>query len=705
VRASAFRLAVDGDGIGVVTFDVPGRSVNVFTAEVVAELDQLIVDLSSRRDITVLVLRSGKEKGFVAGADLDAIAGLTDPDEAGRAARAGQGIMSAWEALPFPTVAAVHGAAMGGGTEICLASSFIVVSDREDTRLGLPEVRIGILPGWGGCTRLPRRIDLPDALGMIVEGRSVRASKAVRIGLAEALLPDASFDRFTRAFAERVAGGAVQRQRRGGFKNLVLGGNPIGRRLVFDQARTKTLEATKGHYPAPLRAIEVVRVGIERGPAAGFEAEARAIAELATSSECKNLIHVFRLNERARKQAPLDGDDARPIDCVAVVGAGVMGGGIAHLLADKGIQVRLKDISADGLATGVAFAAKLFRRQVERRRLSEPEAERRLALLRPTLGDSGFGGCDLMIEAVVEDLDVKQRVLAAMEASLGHGTILASNTSSLDIDALGARTSRPELVVGMHFFNPVYKMPLVEVVVGKKTSTAAANTALELARRLGKTPIIVKSAPGFLVNRLLGFYTAEALWLLNDGHSVETIDEAVTAWGMPVGPLALIDDVGIDVAIKVANILAAAFGARLPLPNWVDDLPAPGRLGKKTMAGIYRYEKGRRAKPDPAIFELVGQPEPRPLRGDHLVERMVLRMVDEAARCLVEGVASKPSDIDLAMIMGTGFPPFRGGLCRWADRCDVARLVHELERLAASVGKRFGPSDALRAVAEDGGFY
>lgn len=702
----AFRLEVGSGGLATLTFDMPGKRANIFDLPTAGELERTIGELAQRRDIEALVLVSAKEGIFIAGADVNEIAEVEDPAVAEATSRRGQAIFAAWEALPFPTVAAVRGTCMGGGTELALASTYILVSDRPELRIGLPEVRLGILPGWGGCVRLPRRIGIAAALDIILAGKAVPGRKALALGLADALLPDGQFLALARDFALAHKDGRPAHRERPDLRELLLERNPLGRRVLFDQARKRTLEETKGNYPAPLRAIEVVRVGIDQGAQAGFGAEARAIGELATSPVCKNLVHLFLMMEEAKKAPLAPAGKAQPVREAAVLGAGVMGGGIAHLIAAQaGIPVRMKDIRPEALALGMAHAGERFRKQVSRRRLSAAESRRRMALLRPTLVDEGFGGCDLLIEAVVESMEVKQAVLAEVAPLLPAGAVLATNTSSLSIDEIGARVPDRSRVVGMHFFNPVDKMPLVEVVVGKDTSPDAIETVAAFARKLGKTPVRVANKPGFLVNRLLGFYMVEALWLLHEGQRIEEVDQAMVAWGMPMGPIALIDEVGIDVAVKVAHILAEAFRGRLPLPPWADELPSPDRLGAKTQKGLYRYEDGRRTVPDPAVYAAI----PDGGRGSaadpsRLVDRMVLRMVDEAARCLAEGVVGTPDELDLAMILGTGFPPFRGGLCRWADRQGVARLEVELERLAAAVGERFEPSYALREAASAGGF-
>jgi 3-hydroxyacyl-CoA dehydrogenase/enoyl-CoA hydratase/3-hydroxybutyryl-CoA epimerase len=707
---SAFRLEVGTDRLATLVFDAPGRKLNVFDAEVLRELDRLLGELAERRDIECLVLLSGKERGFVAGADVSLIAELVEAAEASAGSRAGQALFAAWEGLPFPTVAAIAGLCLGGGTELALASTYRVVADRPEVKIGLPEVRLGILPAWGGTTRLPRVLALPDALDWILTGRNASARKALRQGFADALLPAAGFLGYVRDFARAHRGRTRSAWRHAGgldVKELLLERNPLGRRFVFEQARRKTLDQTGGHYPAPLAAIEVVREGLERGPAAGFAAEARAFGELATSGVAKNLIHVFQLSEGAKKLEGAPGGRARPVRAAAVLGAGTMGGGIAQLLAHEAdVPVVLKDIKPEPLAGGMAHAAALFARLQEKRRLSGAEARRKLALIHPTLEYAALRRVDVVIEAVVEKLAVKQAVFAEVAGHVPADAVLASNTSSLPIDEIAARTPRPERVVGMHFFNPVHKMPLVEVVVGARTGADAVNTIFELSRRLGKTPVKVTETPGFLVNRLLTFYSVESLWLLDEGYRIEDVDRAMKDWGMPLGPLALTDEVGIDIASEVAGVLNAAFGERLPLPSWLGGLTGAGFLGKKNGRGLYRYEGRERGGVNRGAYELLGlepaieDPDPR-----YLQERMVLRMVDEAARCLEEGVVATAGELDLAMVFGTGFPPFRGGPCRWADHQGLGWTLETLERFAIAVGERYRPSDALRRTREAGGFY
>jgi 3-hydroxyacyl-CoA dehydrogenase/enoyl-CoA hydratase/3-hydroxybutyryl-CoA epimerase len=707
--ASNFRLDVGTDRLATLTFDAPDKKVNVFTRTALAELEHLIGEVAGRKDIGCLILLSGKKGSFIAGADVEEIARVTDPVEAEAGSRLGHRLFSAWEALPFPTVAAIRGTCLGGGTELSLASTYRVASDGAATRIGLPEVRLGILPGWGGCTRLPRLIGIAESLDMILTSRNVAGRKALKLGLIDALLPEAGFHDYVRDFArERID--KKKREDKGGgldFKELLLERNPLGRKVVFDQARKKTLEETKGHYPAPLRAIEVVRIGIEDGLRAGFDAEARALAELATSRISKNLVHVFHLTEEAKREKGLPGGEARAVKQVAVLGAGVMGGGIAQLVsAEADLPVRMKDVNPEALASGMAHASGLFDRQVKRHRLDLPTSRRKMGLLHPTLDYTGFAACDLVIEAIVEKLEVKQNVFAELAQHVGESAVLASNTSSLSIEKIGAKTPHPERVVGMHFFNPVHRMPLVEVIAPPGAAPWAVNTVFDFTRKLGKTPVLVKDAPGFLVNRLLSFYSAEALWLLDEGYKIEDLDRAMTDWGMPVGPMVLTDEVGIDVSTKVAHILHEAFGDRLVFPAWLDRVPESGRLGTKNGKGFYRYEEKERKEPDPAVYTLLGlHPNVEDPDPGRIADRMVLPMVNEAARCLEEIVVRTAGELDLALIFGTGFPPFRGGLCRWADQEGLGQIVATLERLETAVSDRFRPSDALRRTAEAGGFY
>ena len=703
---SAFRLSVSAERLATLEFDLPGKQANIFNRDVLDELDKLIRHLAERDDIGCLVLLSAKPRVFIAGADVDEIAVVRDPQAAENASRDGQRIFSAWAALPFPTVAAIRGACVGGGLELSLASDYIVASDRDDIRIGLPETKLGIVPAWGGCTRLPRRVGLINALDIILAGKAVHPKKALKIGLLDALFPDPAFERLVYHFASQRIDKPGRRRRPGGLGSLLLDGNPLGRRVVLGKARKQTLATTMGHYPAPIRAIDVIKVGLDKGIEAGLKAEADAVGELAVAPVAKNLIHLFQLMEGAKKD-PDDAPKPRPVSSTAVLGAGVMGGGIAQLIAAKRrLPVRLKDLGLEPLAHATEHAAGLFAKLVKRRRMTDVEARECMNLIQPTTDYQGFSRVDLVIEAIVENLEIKQKVFAEVAEQVARDAILATNTSSLSVDKIGEKTPNRERVVGMHFFNPVHKMPLVEVVAGARTSDRAVQTVVQLSRDLGKTPVVVQDGPGFLVNRLLMFYNLEALWLLDEGYRIEDLDQAMTDWGMPMGPMLLTDEVGWDVAAKVAHILEQDLGERIQLPAWLEGMAEGDRLGKKSGKGFYLHGQGAKPKVDDAVYAALGlnpsvtEPDLPPL-----AERMVLPMVNEAARCLQEGIAAGPGDVDLAMIMGTGFPPFRGGLCRWADSQGLSRLRGHLELLAEEVSPRFEPSEAFLGYVERGAFY
>jgi 3-hydroxyacyl-CoA dehydrogenase / enoyl-CoA hydratase / 3-hydroxybutyryl-CoA epimerase len=707
-EASAFHLEVDGQGLGTLTFDLPGRKVNLFTRAALEELAVLVEGLAARTDIRGLVFLSTKEGSFCHGLDIGFLEAIATAEEAEAGALFGQGLLKAWEELPFPTIAVLDGSCLGSGLELALASTYRVASDREDLRLGFPEIRLGIVPAWGGCLRLPRRIGLGAALDAILNGTSLPPWKAHKMGLVEAVFPAAGFLDAVRAFALEHRDDPRQGHGAGDPKELPLESDPQARKRLFDQARKKALERGGRLYPAPLRAIEVIRTGLEKGRRAGLAAAARAVGDLAIGAQCKNLLHCFRLTHEAKRHPAFEFRPAfavapRPatIERAAVVGAGVMGRSIAYLLADQGgLPVHLKDLHRSDLAEAMDQVGALVENRRSRRRLTSREARRLMARIQPCVEVSDFGAVDLVVEAVPERLELKRRELAAVAAVVPPTTILASNTSSLSIDALAEGVPHPERVLGLHFLNPAYRMPLVEIVAGRRTAPEVVVAAVELSHRLGKTPVAVRDAPGFLVNRLLTFYLSGALWLLDEGYGIAELDRALIAWGMPQGPFALMDRVGIDLAVEVGNHLMAAFGERLTFPDWdwSGVFLEEGRLGEKSGAGFYRYENGRRQDPDPDVPRRLGLANRKP-RGERTptawVDRLLLPMVNEAARCLEEEVVATAGDLDVAVLLGLGFPAVRGGLCRWADQRGLEEIVNALE----------APSEALRRLAGAGGFY
>ena len=703
-----WRFETPGGGaIGVLSIDAPYQKVNVLSGRVLEELGAQLERIP-HFGLSGLVVTSGKPRTFIAGADVREIQAVAHAEDGALKAGRGQAIFQRLAALSIPTLAAIDGLCLGGGTELTLACRYRVASDYERTFLGLPEVRLGILPGFGGSTRLPRLIGVPAALDLILTGKTVDAQRAFKLGLVDDVLPREDFvARAVRWLTARLDGAAFdrvraeRRRRRAGPPAWALEGNPIGRAFVFSQARKSVLHETHGHYPAPLKVLEILP-HTSRGPIPeALALEARAVGELLVTPEHKNLLSIFFLTESAKKDPPTP--QAVDVQSAGVLGAGVMGGGIAFALADAGIPARLKDVAPGAVGKGLKAAYDLYQRRVKRRRMKPGERDRRMRLIAGGVDWAGFARVDAVIEAIVENMDVKQAVLADVEARLPAHAVLLTNTSSLDVDEMASRLAHPERLAGLHFFNPVDRMPLVEIIVGARTSPAATDTALALARRLGKTPVVVRNAPGFLVNRVLMPYLNEGLHLFRQGVHIEALDQAMVDFGMPMGPLRLLDEIGLDVADKVSHILGAAFGDRVDPAGVLEAMVAGGRVGKKGGLGFYRYRDGA-VTPDPAVYPLADRPSRDVITAgpDAWRERMPLARINEAARCLEEAVVESPAQVDLAMIMGTGFPPFRGGLLRHADALGLPVVEARLRALAQAHGARFEPCALLVRMAADG---
>jgi len=713
---------IDDDAIGWITFDDPARSLNVLSEPVMKRFAETLDEAraaAGEARVRAVVIR-GKDTSFIAGADIDVIGGVEDPDLAEAQIRLGQAIFSKVTTLPVPTVAAVHGLCVGGGVEMSLSCDYRVLSDSDRTTVSLPEVQLGILPAWGGTTRLPRLIGLQAALDMLLTGKKIRASKAKRIGLASAVVPAPIFQEAVRDFTLGLIGEkGAPRTRKRSFVQRALDDTPPGRRIVLHTARKKVLQQTGGHYPAPLAILDVLRQTLSKSVEEGLAAEAREAAVLLVGAVCKNLVHVFHMREASRKGTGLPiGSLAEPrsVTKVGVLGAGVMGGGVAHLAASRGIESWMKDIEHEAVTGGLQHAHGLFDKAVKRRRMSVREAAQAMERISGGIEYHGLSGSDVVVEAIVEKMEVKKAVLAELEGHVSENCIIATNTSSLSVEEMASALSRPERFCGMHFFNPVHRMPLVEVIRAPGTSDEAVATIYRLALDLGKVPVVVGDGPGFLVNRILGLYLNEAGFLLSDGASIEMIDRVAKRFGMPMGPLRLVDEVGIDVSTHAGASLHGALGERLTPAPALLELGRTGRLGKKGGLGFYQYEDGKDKGVDDSIYaELPSVPTPSTSSagsltgedGEDLIRRrLVLAMINEAARILGDGIAASAADVDIAMIMGTGFPPFRGGLLRFADTLHPRGLVDQLEQLAEMHGERFTPAPILvQLAAEDQKLY
>jgi 3-hydroxyacyl-CoA dehydrogenase/enoyl-CoA hydratase/3-hydroxybutyryl-CoA epimerase len=698
------------DQVAVVTLDLPGEPVNKLSLDMAGEFEDLLGRLRTDAGVRAVVFMSGKPDTFIAGADIDQFLAITTAEEGEELSRKGQEFIARLERFPKPLVAAVHGACVGGGLELILAFDWRVASDDPATKLGLPEVQIGLLPGAGGCQRLPRLIGLRAALDIILAGKTEPAKKAHRLGIVDELVPRSILRDTALRAALRLAeaGRSTTRRPRGGLSGLLLDRNPLGRRLVYRQARAQVMKRTRGHYPAPLAALEAVRAGLERGRETGFRVERQRFGELAVSEVTRQLIGIFFATTALRKDDGVPaGTPPREVRRLGVVGAGFMGAGIAGTAVSQAeVEVRLKDTDLTRVGRGLRASLDILDGRLRRRRITRYEHERLSALLTGTGDWSGFRGADLVIEAVFEEVAVKREVLAELERVVPSETVIATNTSTIPIGRIAEGMRRPDRLLGMHFFSPVDRMPLLEVIPGPATSDAAVAAAVRFGRRMGKTAIVVADRPGFWVNRILAPYMNEAGLLVEEGVPVDVIDRAMTGFGFPVGPVTLLDEVGLDVALKAGGVMHEAFGGRVAPSGVVQKLVDDGRLGRKNGRGFYRYRNGKRAGVDRTAYGVVGV---TPATGHDVTlvqRRLAWLMLNEAAMALGEGVVRSPRDGDIGAIFGIGFPPFRGGPLRMIDAEGPTAVVRTLEDLARAFGDRFTPCDVLVEMARSGArFY
>jgi 3-hydroxyacyl-CoA dehydrogenase/enoyl-CoA hydratase/3-hydroxybutyryl-CoA epimerase len=693
------------DGVAIVRYDQPDSAVNTLNTRIGPVFERLFTRIEQDASIVGAVLVSGKPDSWIAGADIDELQHVATAADGEALSRSGQRLLNRLAALPKPFVAAIHGAALGGGLEVALACRYRVGTDHPKTVLALPEVQLGLLPGAGGTQRLPRTIGLQAALDMMLTGKNIRAKKAWHMGLVDelvhpAILLDTAMRR-VRALARGERTPARARSRSG--RDLLLEGNALGRTLVFKQARRTVLKKTRGHYPAPLAIIEAVEAGYQRGFEAGLVHEARQFGALAVSSVSRQLVSIFFATTALKKDTGLPpgiSATAQPVRKIGVLGAGFMGAGIATVAIRAGTVVRLKDASLERVAAGLRSVREVVREQLTRKRLTRVQYDDTLSLVGGTTDYRGFHNVDVVIEAVFEDLAVKHTVLREVEA-VAPTAIFASNTSTIPIRDIARASVRPERVVGMHFFSPVHKMPLLEVIVTPETSADTTATVVAYGRSLGKTVIVVQDGPGFYVNRILAPYINESGKLLDEGVSVDAVDAALLSFGFPVGPITLLDEVGLDIAGKSGPIMAAAFGDRMQPSITLQRVTESGRLGRKAKRGFYRYDAdGKRLGVDEGIAALTpAGGAKRSMPDDEIQRRTVLPMLNEAVRCLEEGVIRSPRDGDIGAIFGIGFPPFRGGPFRYLDTLGAASVVQQLDALEARFPGRFTPAPLLRAKA------
>ena len=722
-------FSIDADGVALITLEAEASSVNVLGDAFAAELEAALSAIEANENAQAVVITSGK-RDFIVGADINVLADVVSHAHGERISRTAQAAMQRLEDFRLPVVAAISGLCLGGGLELALACDARIASADKRTKLGLPEVQLGLLPGAGGTQRLPRLIGIQAALDMMLTGKQVNAKKARRIGLLDDVVPAPLLVRVAKELACTLAEAADTEpkplERLGNalgsllstdeLAEIVLEDNPIGRAVLFDQAKKKLLKKTLGNYPAPVEILEAVKVGANKGWEAGLEAEARGFGKLIVTTEARELMRLFFATTEMKKDTGVDSEAAaKPVEKVGMIGAGLMGAGIAYVTsAIAKTAVRLKDRDTESVGKGLAHVRGILSGRVKRKRMSKRELGERMALVSGTTSYSGFSNAEVVIEAVFEDLELKRTILADVEAAGSAEVIFASNTSTIPITQIAEASAHPETVIGMHYFSPVHKMPLLEVIVTDKTADWVTATCVALGKAQGKTVIVVRDGVGFYTSRILGPYMSEAFHILAEGVPVDVIDRALVEFGFPVGPIKLLDEVGIDVAIKASGVVKAAFGDRVDAPTGMDKLVADNRLGKKNSRGFYLYgeakKKSKRSSKnsgvDESIYELLGvSRRSEKMSGKDIASRCTLQMVNEAAHCLGEGILRSPRDGDIGAIFGLGFPPFRGGPFRYADEVGAVTIVGQLQKLERAYGPRFAPAPALIELADRGGSF
>jgi 3-hydroxyacyl-CoA dehydrogenase/enoyl-CoA hydratase/3-hydroxybutyryl-CoA epimerase len=704
----------DRGGILVVTLDQPGDSVNKVDRKLGVELERILEMTDRDKTIRGTVITSGKAEIFIAGADIEQFLEFRIEEDAENASRFGQRLLNLLEKSRVPVVAAIHGACLGGGLELSLACRYRIASDHSKTVLALPEVQLGVIPGMGGTQRLPRLIGARNALDMILTGKNVRARKAMAIGLVDEVVHPAVLLDVAVKRAGELADGALKPKRgvARGFVATALDANPLGRRVVYKKARDSVIEKTQGHYPAPLAAIDVVRIGLERGIEEGLREEARVFGQMAVTPVSRELVFLFFATTSLKKDMGVADPvpPPKPVDKIAVLGAGFMGAGITSVAVQQQTLVRLKDTDLPRVGKGLASIREVLKERLDRKQITRQQFEDMLALAGGTVEYSGFGNVDMVIEAVFEDVALKHRVLGEVEPLVPKDAVIASNTSTIPIAEIAAGLDRRNRVLGMHFFSPVHKMPLLEVIVTKDTMKEATVTAVSYGRKLGKTVIVVNDGPGFYTTRILSAYMNEAGRLLDESVAVDALDKALVDFGFPVGPITLMDEVGLDVGGNVGRKMAESFGARMMPADGVRRVVESGRTGRKGRSGFYLYDAaGKKGGVDPSVYELIHAGDRRAvpqamgpvigIESDEIVTRCVLAMVNEAVRCLEEGILRSPRDGDIGAVFGLGFPPFRGGPFRYVDAMGVDEILSQLDTLDGRFPERFRPADLLVEMA------
>ena len=704
-QGKAFQVLPLEEQVVELRFDAEGSAVNKFDVVALTELPEAIAAIQAQPALGGVLISSAKD-AFIVGADISMFgAAFTKSDDELVAMNMGiNRLFMALESLPCATVAAINGLALGGGFEYCLAADYRVMAD--NAKVGLPEVKLGIFPGWGGTVRLPRLIGADNAIEWICGGNEKRAAEALHEGAADAVVAPQQLRQAALALLADCRAGKLDYRRRRTEKQQPLKLGPLDQMLCFETAKGFVAGKAGPHYPAPVAAISTLQKHAQLPLEQALEVEARGFVKVAKTEVCRNLVGLFLNDQAIKKAAGAHAERASKVEQAAVLGAGIMGGGIAYQSAAKGTPIRMKDIAEPALEAGLNEAGRLLIGQVERGRMSQAGMAATLGRIRPTLSYGDFAGVDLVVEAVVENPRVKGQVLAEVEQQVGADCVLTSNTSTISISRLAESLQRPQNFCGMHFFNPVHRMPLVEVIRGAQSSDAAIATTVAYAQAMGKTPIVVNDCPGFLVNRVLFPYFGGFAGLVRDGIDFQRIDQVMEKFGWPMGPAYLLDVVGMDTAVHAQGVMADGYPDRMGKSDSsiIDRMAGAGRLGQKNGKGFYSYQKDRKGKLQKVaadeVAPLVAEVSANPieLSDEQIIARMMIPLCIETVRCLEEAIVASPAEADMGLIYGIGFPPFRGGALRYIDAQGVAAFCQLADQFAG-LGKLYQPTDGMRAMA------
>ena len=711
MKHNSISLNIENNGVANLIINLDGEKVNKLNQNTIAELEKAINVVDGNMAIRVLLITSAKENNFIAGADIGEIKQLNAlNDQSQTIAKLNQAnqLFNRIANLKITTIAVIEGSCLGGGLELALACQYRVAVIGEKTVLGLPEVNLGIIPGFAGTQRLPALVGLVESLKLILTGKSINAVQAFKIGLVDAITHKAFLNANLTKFVSDILENNINNQSLLARKKIAQSfywQEKFFKSIIFYQAKKNTFKATKGQYPAPFYALEVIKRTYKKPLHKGLLVEQEAFVELVHSAIAKNLIELFFIQEEVKKIAN-NNVQFQPTK-TAIVGAGVMGGGIAWLFANKNINIIVKDISNQAIALAYSTVLKIFNQLKKAKKITQTKLEQKILNISPTLNYEGFHNVDLIVEAVVENTQIKQKVLQEIESASSSSAIIVSNTSSLSINELSSVLTNPSRFAGLHFFNPVNKMPLVEIIAGEKTSPDTINKLLSISKQLGKTAVVVKDVAGFLVNRILLRYLNEAMYLLQENVPVLAIDNIIEEFGLPMGPCTLADTVGLDIGAKVASSLQQAYGERMQVALLLNVLQEKKILGQKSGAGFYLYVNNTKNQVNPQIISILQEIKSQLPKYEQkidkqiIINRCIYSMINEASKCLEENVVENAKYLDLAMIFGTGFPAFRGGLLKYADSVGIVKIVETLQQLEKIYGNRFAVSDLLLTMSKN----